>query len=68
MLLTRDESTRADALSERARLRQAQNRPREALADLREADASYARLKLDFNRIDSSSALALALLDAGDLR
>ena len=65
VLLAGDESTRADALSERARLRQAQNRPLEALADLREADASYARLKLDFNRIDSSSALALALLDAG---
>ena len=65
VLLTPDESTRADALSERARLRQAQNRPLEALADLREADDIYARLKLDFNRIDSSSALALALLDAG---
>ena len=65
VLLTQDESTRADALSERARLRQAQNRPLEALVDLREADAIYARLKLDFNRIDSSSALALALLDAG---
>jgi tetratricopeptide (TPR) repeat protein len=65
VLLTQDESTRADALSERARLRQAQNRPLEALVDLREADDIYARLKLDFNRIDSSSALALALLDAG---
>jgi tetratricopeptide (TPR) repeat protein len=65
VLLTQDESTRADALSERARLRQAQNRPLEALVDLREADGIYARLKLDFNRIDSSSALALALLDAG---
>jgi tetratricopeptide (TPR) repeat protein len=65
VLLTQDESTRADALSERARLRQAQNRSLEALADLREADDIYARLKLDFNRIDSSSALALALLDAG---
>ena len=40
----------------------------EALADLRAADAIYARLKLDFNRIDTSSALALALLDAGDVR
>jgi tetratricopeptide (TPR) repeat protein len=67
VLLAADDSTRADALSERARLRQAQNRPLEAMADLREADAIYARLKLDFNRIDSSSALALALLDAGHL-
>ena len=67
VLLTPDASTRADALSERAHLLVRQHRHREALADLREADATYARLKLDFNRIESSSALALALLDAGDL-
>ena len=60
--------TRADALAERARLRDAQHRSAEALADLREADAIYARLKLDFNRIDTSSALALALLAAGDVQ
>ena len=63
-----NEPTRADALAERARLRQRQHRSAEALADLREADAIYARLKLDFNRIDTSSALALALLDAGDVQ
>jgi len=63
---TQDPSTRADALSERARLRRQQSRDAEALADLREADAIYARLRLDFNRIGSSSALALALLAAGD--
>lgn len=68
VLRTRNEQTRADALAERARLRQRQQRPVEALADLRAADAIYARLKLDFNRIDTSSALALALLDAGDVR
>ncbi len=68
VLRTRNEQTRADALAERARLRQRQQRPAEALADLRAADAIYARLKLDFNRIDTSSALALALLDAGDAR
>ncbi len=68
VLRTRNEQTRADALAERARLRQRQQRPAEALADLRAADAIYARLKLDFNRIDTSSALALALLDAGDVR
>ncbi|HEV8442848.1 MAG TPA: CHAT domain-containing tetratricopeptide repeat protein [Steroidobacteraceae bacterium] len=62
-----DESTRADALQERARLRQRQSRDAEALADLRAADAIYARLRLDFNRIDSSSALARALLESGDL-
>ena len=67
VLLTPDASTRADALSERAQLRMRQQRHREALTDLREADAIYARLKLDFNRIESSSALALALLDAGDI-
>jgi CHAT domain-containing protein len=59
--------TRADALAERAQLRMRQQRHREALADLREADATYGALGLDFDRIDSSSELALALLDAGDL-
>jgi len=67
VLLTRNESTRADALQERARLRQRQDRDDEALADLREADAIYARLRLDFDRIDSSSALARALLRSGSL-
>ena len=64
---TADESTRADALAERARLRLRQHRNREALEDLRVADAIYESLKLDFDRIDTSSALALALLDAGDI-
>lgn len=68
VLLTKSEPTRADALAERARLRGLQRRDAEALADLREADAIYARLKLDFNRIDTSSALALALLAAGDVQ
>jgi len=66
-LLTKNEPSRADALTERARLRERQGRSAEALADLREADGIYARLKLDFNRIDTSSALALALLAASDL-
>ncbi len=68
VLRTKNEQTRADALAERARLRQRQRRPVEALADLREADSIYERLQLDFNRIDSSSALALALLEHGDTR
>jgi CHAT domain-containing protein len=68
VLLTRNEPARADALAERARLRERQGRGAEALADLREADSIYSRLKLDFNRIDTSSALALALLAAGDLQ
>jgi CHAT domain-containing protein/tetratricopeptide (TPR) repeat protein len=67
VLLTKSEPTRADALAERARLRALQRRDAEALADLREADSIYARLKLDFNRIDTSSALAMALLAAGDV-
>jgi CHAT domain-containing protein len=67
LLATRNPATRADALAERARLRQRQNRLVEALADLREADAIYARLQLDFDRIDTSSALAMALLANGDL-
>jgi len=66
VLRTDNESVRADALAERARLRMCQQRQREGLADLRAADARYATLRLDFDRIDSSSALALALLDAGD--
>ncbi len=66
-LLTSDQSTRADALVERALLRLRQHREAEALADLRAADATFASLKLDFKRIDSSSALAMALLDAGDI-
>ncbi|MEO8019034.1 MAG: CHAT domain-containing protein [Pseudomonadota bacterium] len=68
VLLAPSEPTRADALAERARLRQKQHRSADALADLRAADAIYARLNLDFNRIDSSSALAFALLAAGDVQ
>jgi len=67
VLLTRSDPARADALTERARLRELQRRDAEALADLREADSIYARLKLDFNRIDTSAALAMALLAAGDV-
>jgi CHAT domain-containing protein/tetratricopeptide (TPR) repeat protein len=67
LLKTRNEATRADALTERARLRQRQKRAAESLADLEAADAAYARLKLDFNRIDTSSALAMALLASGDI-
>jgi len=68
VLRSKSESVRADALAERARLREQQARGPEALADLREADATYARLKLDFNRIDTSSALSMALLAAGDVQ
>jgi tetratricopeptide (TPR) repeat protein len=67
VLLTSDQSIRADALVERALQRQLQHRAAEAINDLRVADAIFAALKLDFKRIDSSSTLALALLDAGDV-
>lgn len=67
VLPTRNPQTRADALAERARVRQRQHRAADALADLRAADAAYERLHLDFSRIETSAALALALLDSGDV-
>jgi hypothetical protein len=62
VLLTQDESTRADALSERARLRQAQNRPLEALVDLREADAIYAapQARLQSHRLEFGAGAGAA--------
>ncbi|MBC8027328.1 MAG: CHAT domain-containing protein [Steroidobacteraceae bacterium] len=67
VMLSKNEYNRANALTERARLRQRQHRDAEAVADLRAADSTYSRLQLDFNRIDTSTALALALLDSGDV-
>ncbi len=66
VLLTKNEPIARRCAGRARALRERQQRSAEALADLREADAIYARLKLDFNRIDTSSALALALLAAGD--
>jgi len=66
-MLYGDATTRASALSERGRLRTAQNRPNEALGDLRAADSAYAALHLDFNRIESGAALSFALLEAGEV-
>src|SRR5690349_26938 len=68
ILLTDSAPVRAAALAERARLRKLQRRDAEALTDLRDADSIYAELHLDFNRIDTSSALAMALLAAGDVK
>jgi CHAT domain-containing protein/tetratricopeptide (TPR) repeat protein len=68
ILITRDERTRADAFAERARLRRQQHRAAEALSDFRMADAIYERLNLDFNRIDTSAALAQSLLESGELK
>jgi CHAT domain-containing protein len=67
ILTTKDERTRADGFAERARLRRQQHRVEEALADFRNADAIYRRLNLDFNRIDTSAALAQSLLESGQL-
>jgi CHAT domain-containing protein/tetratricopeptide (TPR) repeat protein len=67
VMASKSDYNRADALTERARLRRRQHRGAEAIADLRAADSTYARLQLDFNRIDTSTALAMALLDAGDV-
>lgn len=58
---------RAIVLNERGRLRLAQRRVPEAIADLREADRQFATLNLDFNRIDTNTALAQALLASGDI-
>jgi CHAT domain-containing protein/tetratricopeptide (TPR) repeat protein len=67
LVVSSNEATRAAALFERAKLRGRQSRHAEMLADLRAADATYARLGLDFSRIDTSAALAMALLEAGDI-
>jgi len=67
ILETKSAPVRAAALAERARVRDLQRRDVEALADLREADSIYDQLDLDFDRIDTSSALAMALLKAGDI-
>lgn len=58
---------RANGLEERARLRQAQRDLPGAIADLREADRRYKELSLDFNRIDTNTALAMALLAHKDV-
>jgi tetratricopeptide (TPR) repeat protein len=54
--------TRASALEERGRLRLAQKRPADAIEDLREADRQLTALNLDFQRIETNSTLAQALL------
>ena len=51
----------AEALEERAP-RLAQQRPEAAIEDLRAADRQYANLGLEFNRIDTNTALSQALL------
>jgi CHAT domain-containing protein/tetratricopeptide (TPR) repeat protein len=58
---------RAIVLNERGRLRMAQKRLAEAIGDLREADRQFATLDLDYNRIDTNTALAQALLASRDI-
>jgi CHAT domain-containing protein/tetratricopeptide (TPR) repeat protein len=58
---------RASVLDQRGRLRLAQKRYPDAIADLRTADRQLAALSLDFNRIETNSALAQALLATRDV-
>jgi len=58
---------RANALAERARLRVAQKDPAAAITDLRAADREFARLGLDFSRIEANTALSRVLLSTGDV-
>ena len=58
----------AEALEERAHLRLAQGRRDAAIEDLRAADHQYAALGLEFNRIDTNTALSQALLGRRDVQ
>jgi CHAT domain-containing protein len=58
----------ANALEERAQIRLAQRDARAAIADLRAADAKYAELGLEFNRIDTNTTLSHVLLAIDDVR
>jgi CHAT domain-containing protein/tetratricopeptide (TPR) repeat protein len=62
-----NELARASALDQRGRLRLAQRRYREGIEDLRAADRRYAGLSLDFDRIETNSALSHALLAIRDV-
>ncbi len=57
---------KASAISERAALRIAQGRKSEAIDDLKTANERYADLGLDYDRIDTNTALSRVLLDTGD--
>lgn len=57
----------ANALEERARLRTAQQDSKAAIADLRAADREYVALGLEFNRIETNTALSRALLATRDV-
>jgi CHAT domain-containing protein/Tfp pilus assembly protein PilF len=57
----------AGALDERAQLRLAQHDFDAAIGDLRAADGQYAAVGLEYNRIDTNTALSQALLATGDV-
>jgi tetratricopeptide (TPR) repeat protein len=61
-------SVHAAALEERAHLRLAQQKSVLALDDLRAADREYAALGLDFNRIDTNTALSEVLLGQHEVK
>lgn len=58
----------AEVLDERARLQLAQGKTAEAIDTLRAADLRYSKLGLEFNRIETSTALSRALLAGRDIR
>jgi tetratricopeptide (TPR) repeat protein len=58
---------RAAALEERAHLRLAHKETTPALEDLRAADRQYAALGLEFNRIDTKTAISRVLLELNDV-
>jgi CHAT domain-containing protein len=66
-LESRNPLVRADALVERAHLRNAQRDPRAAIADLRAADGEYIAIGLEFNRIETNTQLSRALLAVNDV-
>jgi CHAT domain-containing protein len=66
-LASSNAQVRAEALEERAHLRLAQRRGDAAIEDLRAADGQYATLGLEFNRIDTNTALSQALLAKRDI-
>jgi CHAT domain-containing protein/Tfp pilus assembly protein PilF len=59
--------SRATVLVERGRLRMAQKRYADAIVDLRDADTRFKAISLDYDRIDTNTALAQALLATNDL-
>lgn len=57
----------ASALEEQARLRLEDGKTREAIEDLRTADAHYGALGLELDRIEPKTTLSRVLLETGDL-